>query len=75
VQGGDLVDHPFILPPGKNIAGSLLDNVLVAARGPHRLDDQFSAVGPAFGGDNPLLVNGPIFSAIRGLDGVGIVPE
>src|SRR6202453_5150217 len=75
VQSSDRVDHPLIVFLRKYVARLLLDNVLATACSPYRVDDQFPAVTPAFGGDNFLLVNGPHLGAVFRLDGVGVIPE
>src|ERR1700733_11160455 len=75
MQRSDRVDHPLIVFLRKHVACSLLQDVLAGACGPHRVDNQFPAVSPAFGGDYLLLVNGTHLGTVLRLDGVGVVPE
>ena len=75
VQGGDLIDNPLVVLPGKNIARRLLEDVLTSARGPYRFGNQFPAVAAAPGGDDFLLMDGPHFFPISGLDRIRVIPE
>ncbi len=43
--------------------------------GPGGVDDELAGGCAAFGGDDAIVVDGAVFGAIFGLDGVGVIPE
>ena len=74
VQGDYQVDDPFIVVLRKDVAGFLLQEILVSARRPYRLHDEFSSL-TALGGDYFLVVNRTHLFAVGGLDRVAVIPK
>src|SRR5207253_3611941 len=75
LQRGDAIDAAEFGIAAEDEAGAFLQDELLLAGDPVRVDYEFATVGTAGGGDDRAMEDAAHFGGVFGLDGGGIVPE